>query len=45
MVGSICSNKFEIFDNSAVAVLAFMFDLRFSKFSSLYSIPQNLSQF
>ena len=43
MVGSICSNIFEIFDNFGIAVLAFMFDLLFTKLSSLYSIPQNYS--
>ena len=43
MVGSICSNMFEIFDNSGIAVLTFMFDLLFTKLSSLYSIPPNLS--
>ena len=43
MVGSICSNMFEIFDNSGIAVLKFMFDLLFTKLSSLYSIPPNLS--
>ena len=43
MVDSICSNMFEIFDNSGIAVLTFMFDLLFTKLSSLYSIPPNLS--
>ena len=43
MVDSICSNMFEIFDNSGIAVLTFMFDLLFAKLSSLCSIPQNLS--
>ena len=42
MVDSICSNLFEIFGNSGIAVLTFMFDLLFTKVSSLYSIPQNL---
>ena len=40
MVGSICSNMFQIFDNSGIAVLTFMFDILFTKLSSSYSIPQ-----
>ena len=43
MVGSICSNMFEIFVNSGITVLTFMFDLLFTKLSSLFSIPQNAS--
>ena len=43
MVGSVRSNMFEIFDISGIAVLTFMFDLLFTKLSSSYSIPQNLS--
>ena len=43
MVGSICSNMFKIFDSSGIAVLKFMFDLLFTKLSSSYSTPQNLS--
>ena len=34
---------FEIFDNSVIAVLTFMFDLLFTKLSSSYSIHQTLS--
>ena len=43
MVSSICCNMFEIFDNSGIAALTFTFDLLFTKVSSSYSIPQNLS--
>ena len=43
MVGYICSKIFGIFGNSGIAVLTFMFDLLFTKLSSSFSIPQNLS--
>ena len=42
MVGSICSNMFEIFDNTGIAVLLFTFDLPLTKLSSSYSIQQKI---
>ena len=44
MVGSICSNMFEIFNNSGTAALTLMFDLSFTKLSALHPLSQNLSQ-
>ena len=42
MVGSICFNMFEIFDNTGIAVLLFTFDLPLTKLSSSYSIQQKI---
>ena len=44
MVGSMCFNMFEIFNNSGTAALTLTSDLSFTKLSALHPLSQNLSQ-